>query len=64
MLKKLLSVTLIAVVSSSALLIAGCKSDTGTTTASSPYGLTGSSETQHPTHAQIDSKGHYRTDLQ
>ena len=64
MLKKLLSVTLIAVVSSSALLIAGCKSDTGTTTASSPYGLTGSSDTQHTPTGHLDSKGHYRTDLQ
>jgi len=62
MLKKLLSVTFTAVVvSAGVLLVGGCKSDTNTSTASSPYGLTGSTETRQPSYSHVNSKGTYQS---
>lgn len=60
MLKKLTTIALTAAIATSALLLVGCSSQSGTQ--DRPYGLTGTSERKQYTNQHVDSKGHYRPD--
>jgi hypothetical protein len=63
MLKKLFSVTVLAVLAAGSLFVGGCASDQSPQSVDKPYSLTGSSD-QNPARnpKYYDAKGHYRSE--